>query len=248
MGEEFPYLSEEDTFEFPSVERATPEGIVGVGGNLSPGMLLSAYRQGVFPWYSDNEPLLWWSPEPRFVLYPEELHVAKRLRRTIRKNPFRITMDRRFSEVIQGCAEVSRPDQEGTWITDDMVEAYTRLHELGYAHSVEVEDPQTNALLGGLYGISLGKAYFGESMFSRAPDASKVGFVVFARKLAEAGFHFIDCQVYTEHLARFGARNISRASYLRMLRNALRYPTCKGKWERFLEADPAHSETSIRTQ
>lgn len=199
-----------------------------MGGNLSPGMLLSAYSQGIFPWYAEDSPILWWSPEPRFVLFPEELHVPRSLERTLRKGIFTYTLDARFNDVITACSRTPRTNQDGTWITDEMIEAYTELHGLGYAHSLEVY--QEGQLVGGLYGVSLGSAFFGESMFSWAPNASKAGLVVLVRFLKMKGFRLIDSQVYTNLLARFGARNIPRIQYLTILREALRDPTFRGPW------------------
>ncbi len=224
----FPYLSENETFQFPSPLTATKEGIVAMGGNLSPGMLLSAYSQGIFPWYAEDSPILWWSPDPRFVLFPEELHVPRSLERILRKGIFTFTLDARFIDVITACSRTPRTNQEGTWITDEMIEAYTELHRLGYAHSLEVY--REGQLSGGLYGVSLGSAFFGESMFSWAPNASKAGLVVLVRFLKMKGFRLIDSQVYTNNLARFGARNISRIQYLTILREALRDSTLRGSW------------------
>lgn len=204
---------------------------MAAGGNLSPGMLLSAYEQGIFPWYSQGEPILWHSPEPRFVLFPTDLHVSRRLERTLRSSSFRVTFDRAFSEVIAGCKKIERLGQAGTWITNEMEEAYTGLHELGFAHSVEVWEE--DELAGGLYGVSLGRIYFGESMFARVPDASKVGFVTLARRLFDLDFALIDSQVYTDHLARFGAREIPRERYLSLLAEALEGETLRGSWSRY---------------
>lgn len=228
MSGEFPYLSEYDRFDFPSVERSTEEGIVGVGGNLSPGMLLSAYRQGIFPWFSEREPILWWSPDPRFVLFPEELHVSKTLKKALSKSRLRVSCDRNFSSVIDECARIPRRGQSGTWITGEMRDAYLSLHELGYAHSVEAYDG--HELVGGLYGVSLGRCFFGESMFSLVDNASKIAFVRFVRAAMEAGMELIDCQVYTNHLERFGARDIPRSEFLALLRDSLKYPTMRGSW------------------
>lgn len=201
-------------------------------------MLLSAYEQGIFPWYSEGEPILWHSPEPRFVLEPRDLRIPKSLRKVLNRGIYSVTFDRNFSSVIWGCKKADRAGQSGTWITDEMESAYIELHRLGYAHSVEVwvgEEEERfgreeRALAGGLYGVSLGSIYFGESMFSRRSDASKVGFVTLARRLYELGFELIDSQVYTEHLARFGAREISREVYLERLEKALEKPTLKGSW------------------
>jgi leucyl/phenylalanyl-tRNA--protein transferase len=234
----FPYLSEHEYFQFPPVESATPDGIVAAGGNLSPGMLLSAYRQGIFPWYSDGEPILWWSPDPRFVLFPDELLVSKSLRRTLRRDRFSIRFDTHFDQVLEGCKQAPRPGQDGTWITKEMQEGYARLHRLGYAHSVEAT--ADGELAGGLYGVALGRCFFGESMFTRVSDASKVALVALVRTAAALGFPVIDSQVYTPHLARFGAREIPRTEYLGLLNAALRQPTIRGNWGELIPARPTH--------
>lgn len=226
--EEFPWLEEDQSFVFPPPQEAHPEGVVCFGGNLSPGMLLSAYRQGIFPWYSEGQPILWWSPEPRFVLFPEELHISRSMKKLYKKRAYRISVDEDFSDVIEGCSRIERPGQEGTWITDEMKEAYKEMHRLGYAHSVEVWQDKT--LAGGLYGISLGSLFFGESMFSKRPNASKYGFLAFAAALRSAGFSLIDSQVYTPHLSSLGARDIPRAEYLEHLYDGLSAPTLKGSW------------------
>lgn len=234
---DFPYLSVLERFSFPEPESATPEGIVGAGGNLSPGMLLSAYRQGIFPWYSDGDPILWWSPDPRFVVLPDTLHVSKSMRKVLRQGQFTITIDRDFGHVIESCANMKRSHEDGTWITPEMQNAYMGLHDLGYAHSVEAW--VGDVLAGGLYGVSLGKAFFGESMFSRRPDASKAAFLLFARMLFAEGFEFIDSQVYTGHMARLGGRDIPRPAFLRHLSRALSSPDRVGSWsdcERALSA------------
>lgn len=224
----FPYLGKDDYFEFPSVEEATSEGIVAVGGNLSPGMVLSAYRQGIFPWFSENDPILWWSPDPRFVLLPEELHISKSMKRIINKNIFTVTFDRAFSEVLLRCSKIERKGQDGTWITEDMLIAYNTLHEIGYAHSVETW--QDDQLVGGLYGISLGKCFFGESMFSTVSNASKRALIHLRNFLAEKDFLFIDCQVYTPHLSSMGARDIPRSLFYSMLEEGLSYSDSPGTW------------------
>ncbi|GAB4369498.1 MAG: leucyl/phenylalanyl-tRNA--protein transferase [Spirochaetales bacterium] len=239
---QFPYLSEDETFPFPSPHTATREGIVAMGGNLSPGMLLSAYSQGIFPWYSEDSPILWWSPDPRFVLFPEELHVPESLEKVLRKKTFTFTLDTRFIDVITACSRTPRPNQEGTWITDEMIEAYGELHRLGYAHSLEVY--RDDRLVGGLYGVSLGSTFFGESMFSWEPNASKAGLVVLVSFLKKKGFRLIDSQVYTDHMARFGARNISRQEYLVILKETLQGRTWKGSWKELFPDFPADS--SIR--
>jgi len=214
---DIPWLEETQRLRFPPAEEASEEGIVASGGNLSPGMLLSAYEQGVFPWFnSDDEPVLWWSPDPRFVLFPEELHISKSLKKTLKKKLYEITINKDFPSVIKQCALIKRPDQPGTWITDEMINSYEILHKLGHAYSVEAWDGE-GQLVGGLYGVAVGKIFCGESMFALKPDASKAAFAVFVQHLAGQGFKLIDCQVYTENLERFGAKEIPRREYLGML-------------------------------
>jgi leucyl/phenylalanyl-tRNA--protein transferase len=213
---------------FPDPARAEPDGLLAVGGDLEPERLLQAYAAGIFPWYGDESPILWWSPDPRLVLEPARLHVARSLQRTIRQGRYRVTSDLAFAQVIARCAERARPGQDGTWITTEMREAYVGLHRLGFAHSFEAWDGEE--LAGGLYGISLGAAYFGESMFADRPDASKVAFVRAVEWMGSWGVNLIDCQVRTEHLLRFGAAEMARSSFLRRLRTALRAPTRRGRW------------------
>ncbi|WP_028974118.1 leucyl/phenylalanyl-tRNA--protein transferase [Spirochaeta cellobiosiphila] len=216
MDLQFPYLSTEEYFQFPHPNTATSEGVVAVGGNLSPGMLLSAYKQGIFPWFSPDEPLLWWSPDPRFVLYPQHLHISKSMKKVLRKGVYDISFDTAFDQVIKNCSNVYRPGQPGTWITDDMESAYNKFHELGYAHSVEAWDDKGN-LCGGLYGVSLGRYFFGESMFALAPNASKAAFITLVKTLEQQGLFCIDCQVHTEHLESLGAQHIKRDDFLEEL-------------------------------
>jgi len=204
---------------FPSPEHARKDGLLAIGGDLGEERLLKAYSMGIFPWYNDDSPILWWSPDPRLILIPEELNISRSLRKVIKKGIFKVTMDAAFEEVIRNCSEVTRKGQDGTWITEDMVEAYIRLHKSGYAHSVE--SWHEGELVGGLYGIILGKAFFGESMFSKASNASKVAFVTLVEKLRDKGFALIDCQVRTEHLISLGAREVHRKKFLDMLRKAL---------------------------
>jgi leucyl/phenylalanyl-tRNA--protein transferase len=213
---------------FPDPELAESDGLLAVGGDLSPDRLLRAYAEGIFPWYSEETPILWWSPEPRMVLLPAELHVPRSLRRAMRSGAFEVRTDTAFGEVIRRCAGKERPGQDGTWITAEMIEAYTRLHDLGFAHSFEAWEG--GELAGGLYGVSLGAAFFGESMFADRPDASKVAFAASIEWLLERGFELVDCQVDTEHLRRFGAREIPRAEFLARLGNALATATRRGKW------------------
>ncbi len=219
---------------FPDPARAEPDGLLAVGGDLRPERLLAAYALGIFPWFDAASPILWWSPDPRLVLEPERLHVSRSLERTIRRGQYRVTADAAFERVIRRCASRRRPGQRGTWITREMVSAYVRLHALGFAHSFEAWEG--DVLAGGLYGVSLGAAFFGESMFADRPDASKVAFVRSVEWLASRGVSLVDCQVHTEHLARFGARELARADFLRRLAAALEAPTRRGRWE--LEATP----------
>ncbi len=205
------------------------DGLLALGGDLCLERLLLAYRMGIFPWYSHGEPILWWSPDPRLVLYPDALHVSRSLTKILKQGRFVVTLDRDFPQVIAACAGTPRENQPGTWITKDMMDAYCRLHEAGFAHSVEVWN--RNALAGGLYGVSLGKCFFGESMFARQDNASKVGLVTLVHLLQTWSFHLIDCQVTTRHLVRLGAREISRKQFLTELKQALKSPTRKGKWE-----------------
>ncbi|MDM8523157.1 leucyl/phenylalanyl-tRNA--protein transferase [Desulfococcaceae bacterium HSG8] len=217
-----------DKIAFPPPHLSRSDGLLAIGGDLSQERLLLAYRMGIFPWFSEDEPIIWWSPDPRLVLFPEEIRVSKRLRRTIRKNTFHVTTDTAFSQVITACAQAKRRDDQGTWIVDEMIEAYCRLHESGFAHSAEAWCD--GELAGGLYGISLGKSFFGESMFTRVSDASKVAFVKLVEHLKESSFDIIDCQVRTNHLVSFGAREIPRKSFLKQLARSVDKPTKIGKW------------------
>jgi len=218
-----------DTIEFPTPHLASEDGLLAVGGDLSQERLLLAYRMGIFPWFSNNEPILWWSPDPRLVLYPHEIKISKTLRKIIKKDVFNVTMDLAFNEVINQCAQVRVQKNEGTWIVRDMIDAYCNLHESGFAHSVEVW--HQGYLAGGLYGVSLGKCFFGESMFTRISNASNVGLVKLVEHLKELSFDMLDCQVPTEHLTRFGARQIPRIRFLNQLEKSLKAPTQRGKWE-----------------
>ena len=216
-----PYLLD-DTHKtiFPDVALALrePDGLLAVGGDLSIERLIAAYQQGIFPWYSEGQPVLWWSPDPRMVLRPEDIKVSRSLAKTIRKHDFEITFDQDFRNVISACSKprLEKGVQQGeTWILDEMIEAYVKLHEAGYAHSVECW--QGEKLVGGLYGIAIGKVFFGESMFSRASDASKIAFVFLSRQLQQWQFKLIDCQVYTSHLESLGASMITRKQFLTLL-------------------------------
>jgi leucyl/phenylalanyl-tRNA--protein transferase len=234
-SETMPVYQLTDKLVFPPPEHADPDGLLAVGGDLSVQRLLLAYRMGLFPWYDKDMPILWWSPDPRLMLKPKDLCVSKRLERTIKQGPFKITLDQAFEDVIRACAQIKRPHQNGTWIVDEMVDAYCCLHREGYAHSVE--SWQDGELVGGLYGVALGRAFFGESMFARVSDASKVAFVHLTRLLESRKFSLIDCQVTTSHLESFGAREVPRPVFLKMLQAALRYKTRQGKWEFAREED-----------
>ena len=214
------YRIPEDAIWFPPLEEAEAEGLLGVGGDLSPQRLLAAYSLGIFPWYSEQDgPILWWSPDPRCILPLDAVHVPRSVRRVLRRSPFCCTLNHAFGEVIRGCAASSRPGQKGTWLGRAMIEAYERLHRLGYALSVEAW--RDGALEGGIYGVALGRAFFGESMFYRAPDASKAALVYLVDYLRGQGFVLFDCQQNTPHMRRFGAVDISRAEFTRRLREAL---------------------------
>ncbi|CAE6919260.1 MAG: leucyl/phenylalanyl-tRNA--protein transferase [Pseudomonadaceae bacterium] len=209
-----------DSLSFPPLNKALrePDGLLAAGGDLSPERLIAAYRHGCFPWYQDGQPLLWWSPDPRMVLIPEELHVSRSLAKVIRQGVYRVTFDQDFASVIHACSQ-PRAYADGTWITDAMQQAYIELHRRGYAHSVEVW--RDDELVGGLYGLAMGQLFFGESMFSRADNASKVGFVTLVQHLQQWGFVMIDCQMHTQHLQSLGARPISREQFSRTLHTHL---------------------------
>jgi len=222
-----PWLGLRDPF--PPVEQALvePNGLLAAGGDLSPARLLDAYARGIFPWFNDEDPVLWWSPDPRMVLLPRELHLSRSLRRTIRSQEFTVTFDRAFQGVMEGCAG-PRDKQDGTWITADMMRAYTRMAELGHAHSVEAW--ADGELAGGLYGVAVGRIFYGESMFTRRSNASKVAVSWLARQLDRWQFELIDCQMSTEHLASLGAREVPRADFLRRLERAIALPPVPVPW------------------
>jgi leucyl/phenylalanyl-tRNA---protein transferase len=222
-----PIFKLDERLQFPPPDLAD-DGLLAVGGDLRPERLVLAYSHGIFPWYEEGLPILWHSPDPRMVLEADRLHVPRSLRKVVRRGEYRIAYDTAFRAVIEACAATPRPEQDGTWITREMVRAYCQLHELGLAHSIEAW--RGRDLVGGLYGVSLGGAFFGESMFAHAPDASKVAFVTVVEQLREKGITLIDCQVYTDHLARFGAEEWPRARYLSALSRALRRPTWRGRW------------------
>ena len=224
---------------FPPPHLAIAEGLLAVGGDLSVERLVLAYSQGIFPWYAEDDPILWWSPDPRLVLYPVELHVSRSLRKVLRQQAFAVTLDQAFSRVIRACAGNRGPDHPGTWIVPEMMAAYEDLHAAGLAHSVEVW--QGDMLAGGLYGVSLGGVFFGESMFTRVNNASKVALVRLVAGLRQAGFRLIDCQVTTAHLMRLGAREISRTRFMKELQRGLKSPTRQGVW-RFSDKEGIASE------
>lgn len=213
---------------FPPPHLAEDNGLLAIGGDLSAERLRMAYSQGIFPWYDHDLPIMWHSPDPRMVLLASELYVNRSLRKAVRRKPYRITLDSAFDEVIEACAEIPRPDQDGTWITEDMKTAYADLHQQGHAHSVEAW--QDDKLVGGLYGVSLGAAFFGESMFALATDASKIAFVALVEQLQAWGIELVDCQVHTDHLEHFGAKLWPRTKFLEELKLALQGKTRLGPW------------------
>jgi leucyl/phenylalanyl-tRNA--protein transferase len=214
---------------FPPVDSALndPNGLLAAGGDLTPSRLLDAYRRGIFPWSADDEPILWWSPDPRMVLFVRELHVSRSLRKRLRSGVMRVTADRAFDDVVAGCAE-PRLDSDGTWITQAITDAYRGLHHLGHAHSIETW--RGDDLVGGLYGVSIGRVFFGESMFARESDASKVALACLARQLERWQFELIDCQMSTAHLASLGAREIPRTEFVRRIRILSAKPPVEGPW------------------
>jgi leucyl/phenylalanyl-tRNA--protein transferase len=218
-----------DEIIFPPPELAEDNGLLAVGGDLSEPRILLAYSMGIFPWYSKEDPLLWWSPDPRLVLFPKEMKLSRSLKQIINKKIFRVTLDTAFEQVIRSCAEVHNNENNGTWITEEMIGSYIALHRSGYAHSVECW--LGDELSGGLYGISLGSAFFGESMFAKESNASKVAFAALVEQLIKWDFELIDCQVTTPHLMSLGAREIRRSGFLELLKNALIKPTTRGKWK-----------------
>lgn len=222
-----PVFRLDDRLVFPPVHLAE-DGLLALGGDLKPERLILAYSQGVFPWYAENLPILWHSPDPRMVMTTGDLVIQRSLRKQIRRAPYRLALDTAFEQVLMGCSEAPRPGQTGTWLIPEMVDAYLELHELGFAHSIEAWRGDT--LVGGLYGVSLGAAFFGESMFTKAPDASKIAYSAIVRQLELWQIGLIDCQVHTDHLERFGAHEVPRAHYLELLKVALDEPTKRGRW------------------
>ena len=215
---------------FPPTEEAEDDGLLAFGGDLTKERLLAAYQRGIFPWYEVGQPILWWSPDPRLVLIPDELKISRSLRKVLRKEQFEICFDSAFQEVIKSCADVRIRQGEGTWIIPEMQQAYTELHQEGFAHSVE--SWLDGKLVGGLYGISIGQCFFGESMFSTVNDSSKVALVALSEFAQQKGIKLIDCQMTTPHLLRLGAREIKREVFLKMLKEYLESPTIKGPWHK----------------
>jgi leucyl/phenylalanyl-tRNA--protein transferase len=213
---------------FPHPDLADKEGLLAIGGNLSTDSLITAYSFGIFPWYSENDPLVWWSPDPRFVLFPEKLKVSKSMRPYFNQNKYQISIDTKFEYIIRACSRIQRKGQKGTWITDAMYDAYIQLHKEGFAHSIEVW--KDGKLAGGLYGVSLGKMFFGESMFSLLPNASKFGFISLVRLLISKGYQLIDCQQETPHLRSLGAEGITRKAFLHLLRQNRMESSHIGNW------------------
>lgn len=228
------WLSKDD-LSFPPAYLANTDGILALGGDLSVERLVEAYQNGIFPWFNDNDPFIWWCPDPRFVLYPSDLKISKSMRPYFNQNKFQVTADTAFEEVIRNCRQVKRQGQSGgTWITESMIEAYIDLHEAGFAHSIEVW--QKEQLIGGLYGVALGKVFFGESMFSKVSNASKFGFIAMVKKLITLGFDLIDCQQKTKYLGSLGAKEISRNDFLLHLTNNKKKTTLKGNWRELFQS------------
>ncbi|MGB5813230.1 MAG: leucyl/phenylalanyl-tRNA--protein transferase [Polyangiales bacterium] len=230
--------------QFPPPEDANEEGIVAVGGDVSPNRLVEAYQQGIFPWPAEGYPLLWFSPDPRFALVPAEAHVSRSLRKVLRRDELRITADTAFSQVIAACARAPRPYQQGTWITEELQQGYLGLHELGVAHSIEAW--RGTELVGGLYGVALGQTFAGESMFATEPDASKVAFTTLLGHLALWGFALVDCQVHTDHLARFGATMWPRTRFLSQWRASSTVASVRGPWK--LSMSPPEALARLRPE
>jgi leucyl/phenylalanyl-tRNA--protein transferase len=204
---------------FPDVATSSPEGVLAFGGDLSPDRLILAYKSGIFPWYNSDEPIIWWSPNPRMVLFLDDIKISKSMQKVIKSQTFKVTFNQNFSEVISKCQKSIRKDQNDTWISSDMIAAYNKLHQLGFAKSVEVW--QNDKLVGGLYGIDLGNVFCGESMFSNVSNASKIAFIALAQKLKAENYQLLDCQVYNSHLASLGCKEIDRDSFLKILKNIM---------------------------
>lgn len=217
-----------ESLVFPPPEFADPDGLIGIGGDLSVQRLLLAYESGIFPWFNEDQPILWWSPKNRMILYPENFKCSKSLKQKLNGKKFELKIDTAFEEVINLCKNITRKDQNGTWITNEIKTAYCKLHKLGFAHSFEIWQEQN--LVGGLYGVSLGRAFFGESMFSLVSDASKAAFFYLCQFAKNQEFHFIDCQLHTSHLESLGASEIDRSQFLKELKSALAFPDLNTQW------------------
>lgn len=222
------YQLDKEFLSFPPATEANPEGLLAIGGKLTEDWLLTAYTNGLFPWFNSGEPILWWSPDPRCVIFPDKVHVSKSMYRVLNNPGFDFRLDTNFESVIRHCANVDRKGENGTWITDEMIDAYSKLHEIGMAHSAELY--RGDKLIGGLYGVSIGGVFFGESMFSLEKNASKMTLIRMCQWLHNRGFKLFDCQVYSPHLERMGAEEISRADFLNRLSDGLKIPTKRGKW------------------
>lgn len=214
---------------FPPADHANPDGLLAIGGKLTEDWLLMAYQNGIFPWFSEGDPIMWWSPNPRFILRPEKIKVSKSMRPFLNSEQYSFKLDSDFEQVIEECSSIPRQGQNGTWITTHMKNAYIALHRIGMAHSAEIwKDDQ---LIGGLYGVSIGRMFFGESMFSKKPNASKLALIKLCKWLSKHGFKIIDCQVYSEHLERMGAEYISREFFVELLREGVDQPSLRGNWK-----------------
>jgi leucyl/phenylalanyl-tRNA--protein transferase len=223
-----PVIILDEAIRFPNPNFSGKEGLLAIGGDLSPERLLKAYENGIFPWFGDDSPILWWSPDPRMILIPGEFKKSKSLLQTIRRGHFEVRFDENFGNVIRHCAKSARKHEDGTWILPEMISSYTTLHKMGFAHSVETY--LEGKLVGGLYGLSIGRAFFGESMFYLERDASKVAFAALVERMMQWEFHFIDAQQQTTHLKSLGALAVPRAKFLKMLREAVKFPSITGKW------------------
>jgi leucyl/phenylalanyl-tRNA--protein transferase len=233
--DDFPYLDETEYIQFPDPLDYPGDLPVCSGGNLSPGVVLSAYLQGLFPWPECEDELLWWSPDPRCVIKPEQIHVSNSMKKILNRGHFSFSIDNHFETVIKKAASIERRGQPGTWITDGIIDSYIELHKLGYAHSFEVYDNE--GLAGGLYGLSLGSVFFGESMFSIRPNSSKAAFIFLCKIAGDRGLDFVDCQMPTNHLLSLGASVVSRADYMEMLQSSLSDVTFRGSWKSFAEVE-----------
>ncbi|MDR0672474.1 MAG: leucyl/phenylalanyl-tRNA--protein transferase [Zoogloeaceae bacterium] len=228
---------------FPPPDAAQPDGLLAASRELTPSRLLDAYHKGIFPWFSAGDPVLWWSPDPRAVLFPAEFRLSRSLGKTLRRGGFRVRLDTAFSRVMNACATIPRPGQDGTWITAEIQSAYIALHRMGWAHSVETwrVDAEGEVLIGGLYGVAIGRAFYGESMFARCPDASKIAFAHLIRYLCQHEFELLDCQVRTRHLFSLGAREIPRAQFIERLSRLTAQAAPPGRWPEDGAAQPWRS-------